>query len=229
MPQNRKRSHSGAEGENRTRMTLRSADFESAVSTNSTTPALRGPSINRAMNFCSSCGARVELRIPEGDHLQRRVCLACGTIHYENPKLVAGCVPEHEGKILLCRRAIEPRRGYWTIPAGFMENEETLQQAAARECWEEAVARVEIGGLCAVVHVLHAHQVHVMFRASLAEPAYGVGVESLEVMLCAESEIPWPEIAFPSVAFALQKYLEDRAAGTPGLHFTTIDQRLARP
>ena len=207
-------------------MTLRSADFESAVSTNSTTPAVRGASINRVMNFCSSCGARVALRIPDGDHLERHVCPACSTIHYENPKLVAGCVPEYDGRILLCRRAIEPRRGYWTIPAGFMENEETLQQAAARECWEEALARVEIGSLCAIVHVLHAHQVHVMFRAILAEPSYGVGVESLEVMLCAEAEIPWPEIAFPSVAFALRKYLEDRSAAAQGLHFTTIDMRL---
>ncbi len=207
-------------------MTLRSADFESAVSTNSTTPAVRETSIKRAMNFCSSCGARVALRIPEGDHLQRQVCTACGTVHYENPKLVAGCVPEHAGRILLCRRAIEPRRGFWTIPAGFMEYEETLQQAAARECREEALACVEVGGLLAVVHVLHAHQVHVMFRAALAEPAYGVGVESLEVMLCTEAEIPWAEIAFPSVAFALRKYFEDRAAGTEGLHFKTIDMRL---
>jgi len=187
---------------------------------------VRGASINRVMNFCSSCGARVALRIPDGDHLERHVCPACSTIHYENPKLVAGCVPEYDGRILLCRRAIEPRRGYWTIPAGFMENEETLQQAAARECWEEALARVEIGSLCAIVHVLHAHQVHVMFRAILAEPSYGVGVESLEVMLCAEAEIPWPEIAFPSVAFALRKYLEDRSAAAQGLHFTTIDMRL---
>jgi ADP-ribose pyrophosphatase YjhB (NUDIX family) len=207
-------------------MTLRSADFESAVSTNSTTPAVRGASINRAMKFCSSCGARVVLQIPDGDHLQRQVCTACGTIHYENPKLVAGCVPEHEGRILLCRRAIEPRRGYWTIPAGFMENEETLQQAAARECWEEALARVEIGSLCAIVHVLHAHQVHVMFRAMLAGPDYGVGVESLEVMLCEEAEIPWPEIAFPSVEFGLRRFLADRAAGTRDLHFKTIDMRL---
>ncbi len=178
------------------------------------------------MNFCPHCGAHVALRVPEGDHLPRHVCPACGTIHYQNPKLVAGCVPELEGRILLCRRAIEPRRGYWTIPAGFMENDETLQQAAARECWEEALARVEIGGICAIVHVLHARQVHVMFRAELVEPAYGVGVESLEVRLCAESDIPWAEMAFPSVAFALGKYFEDRAAGRPGLHFTTIDRRL---
>ena len=165
------------------------------------------------------------MRVPDGDHLPRHVCPACGTIHYENPKLIAGCVPEHDGRILLCRRAIEPRRGFWTIPAGFMENGETLQQAAARECWEEALARVEIGGIVAIVHVLHARQVHVMFRAVLAEPSYGVGVESLDVRLCTEAEIPWPEIAFPSVAFALGSYLKDRAAGTPGLHFTTIDER----
>ena len=179
------------------------------------------------MNFCSNCGARLALSVPEGDHLPRHVCAACGTVHYENPKLIAGCVPEHGGRILLCRRAIEPRRGYWTIPAGFMENDETLQQAAARECWEEALARVEIGGLCAIVHVLHARQVHVMFRAVLAEPSYGIGVESLEVQLCSAAEIPWAEIAFPSVAFTLGKYLEDRAAGTQELHFTTIDRRPA--
>jgi len=179
------------------------------------------------MNFCPGCGARVTVRVPEGDHLPRQVCTGCGAIHYENPKLVAGCVAEHAGRILLCRRAIEPRRGYWTIPAGFMENDETLQQAAARECWEEALAQVEIGGLCAIVHVLHAHQVHVMFRATLAESSYGVGVESLEVRLCAEAEIPWAEIAFPSVAFALGKYLEDRTAGMQDLHFTTIDRRVS--
>ncbi|HEY5559645.1 MAG TPA: NUDIX hydrolase [Steroidobacteraceae bacterium] len=175
------------------------------------------------MNFCPNCATPLERRIPDGDHLPRFVCPACGAIHYQNPKLVAGCVPEHDGRILLCRRAIEPRRGFWTIPAGFMENGETLQQAAARECHEEALARVEIGGLCAIVHVLHAHQVHVMFRARLTDPSFGVGVESLEVKLCAEAELPWPDIAFPSVAFALRRYLEDRAAGSSDLHFKTIE------
>jgi ADP-ribose pyrophosphatase YjhB (NUDIX family) len=179
------------------------------------------------MNFCPNCGAGIERRIPEGDHLPRFVCTACGTVHYQNPKLIAGCVPEIDGRILLCRRAIEPRRGYWTVPAGFMENDETLQQAAARECWEEALARVEIGSPCAVVHVLHARQVHVMFRARLAAPGFGVGVESLEVRVVTADEIPWPEIAFPSVVFTLRRYLEDRAAGRNELHFTTIDQRPA--
>src|SRR5579871_1967361 len=162
------------------------------------------------MNFCNQCGANVELRIPPGDLLPRHVCDACGTIHYQNPRLVVGCVPEHEGKILLCRRAIEPRRGYWTVPAGFMENGETLQQAAARESFEEALARVEVGSLLSVVHVLHAHQVHVFFRAVLREPAFGAGAESLDVALVAPQDIPWADIAFPSTDFTLRRYLEDR-------------------
>jgi ADP-ribose pyrophosphatase YjhB (NUDIX family) len=176
------------------------------------------------MNFCPSCGARVARRIPEGDHLPRDVCESCQAIHYENPKLVAGCVPESGGLILLCRRAIEPRRGYWTVPAGFMENGETLQQAAARECHEEALARVEIQDPCAIVHVLHAHQVHVLFRAVLADGSYGIGVESLEVGLYDERDIPWPEIAFPSVEFTLRRYFEDRTRGERGLHFKTFER-----
>jgi len=178
------------------------------------------------MNFCNQCGARVEFRIPAGDHLARHVCDACGTIHYQNPRLVVGCVPVHEGKILLCRRAIEPRRGYWTVPAGFMENGETLQQAAARESFEEALARVEVGSLLSIVHVLHAHQVHVFFRAALQEPKYGVGAESLDVALVAPAEIPWPDIAFPSTEFTLRRYLEDRAAGRESHYFTEFDRRL---
>lgn len=174
------------------------------------------------MKFCPSCGAQVARRVPEGDHLPRSVCTACGTVHYRNPKLIAGCVPEHEGRILVCRRAIEPRRGFWTIPAGFMEIGETLQQAAARECEEEALARVEVGSPCAIVHVLHAEQVHVMFRARLADPAFGVGPESLETMLVDERDIPWPELAFASVEFCLRRYLADRAAGRADLHFHTI-------
>jgi len=177
------------------------------------------------MNFCSQCGQPVSLLVPEGDHLPRHVCTACGTVHYQNPKIVAGCVPEHEGRILLCRRAIEPRRGYWTIPAGFMENGETTQDAARRESIEEALADVEIGSLLAVVHVLHADQVHVMFRARLPKPEFGAGAESLEVMLYDEDSIPWRDIAFRSVEFALRRYLEDRRAGREQHHFTAIDLR----
>jgi len=181
------------------------------------------------MKYCSECGAPVALRVPPGDHLPRHVCDACGTIHYQNPRLVVGCVPAHEGRILLCRRAIEPRLGYWTVPAGFMENGETLQQGAARESHEEALAQVEIGSLLAVVHVPHARQVHVFFRAALRAPEYGAGAESLEVALVAAADIPWSELAFPSTEFALQRYLEDRAAGREPHHFTTIDRRLKHP
>lgn len=178
------------------------------------------------MNFCSQCGARLELRVPPGDHLARHVCDACGTIHYQNPRLVVGCVPEHQGRILLCRRAIEPRRGFWTVPAGFFENDETLQQGAARESREEALAEVEIGSLLSVVHVLHARQVHVFFRATLLEPKFGAGPESLEVQLLGPAEIPWADLAFPSTEFSLRRYLEDRAAGVESHHFASLDRRL---
>jgi len=167
----------------------------------------------------------VAVTIPDGDHLPRHVCGDCGTIHYQNPKLVVGCVAEYQGKILLCRRAIEPRIGFWTVPAGFMENGESLQTAAARESMEEALARVEIGSLLAVVHVLHAQQVHVMFRARLLDPNVGAGPESIEVGLFDEAEIPWSEVAFRSVDFALRRYLEDRRVGSDQLHFHDVDLR----
>ena len=177
------------------------------------------------MKFCSSCGKSVTLRTPDGDHLPRYVCDACGAVHYQNPKLVVGCVPEFEGRILICKRAIEPRYGFWTIPAGFMENGETTQEGARRETREEALAEVEIGSLLAVVHVLHADQVHVMFRARMREPHFGATPESLEVRLCDESEIPWNDIAFRSVDFALRRYFEDRRRGVEGHHFTALDYR----
>ena len=177
------------------------------------------------MKFCCHCGQAVALRTPPGDHLPRHVCEACGSVHYQNPKLVVGCVVEHDRQVLLCRRAIEPRLGYWTIPAGFMENGETTQQGAQRETLEEACAQVEIGSLLAVVHVLHADQVHVMFRARMHEPRFGATAESLEVGLYEESEIPWSEIAFRSVDFALRRYFDDRRRGVEQHHFEVLDFR----
>ena len=174
------------------------------------------------MKFCSQCGHPVVHKVPPGDNLPRHVCEACDTIHYQNPRMVVGCVPEHQGRILLCKRAIEPRAGFWTVPAGFMENGETLQAAAAREALEEALARVDIGSLFAVVNVTHAHQVHFMFRARLLGGRFGVGEESLEVDLFEAGEIPWQEIAFPSVEFALHRYLDDETAGRVGLHLTEV-------
>jgi ADP-ribose pyrophosphatase YjhB (NUDIX family) len=178
------------------------------------------------MKFCPSCGQPVEMRIPPGDNLPRAVCTACGSIHYDNPRLVVGCVPEWEGRILLCQRAIEPRRGYWTTPAGFMENGETLQGAAARESFEEAQARVEIGSLLSITHVLHAHQVHVNFRGRMLDGSFGAGSESLQVGLYDEADIPWQDIAFPSIEFALRSYLDDRRRATEAVHFSDINRSL---
>jgi ADP-ribose pyrophosphatase YjhB (NUDIX family) len=174
------------------------------------------------MNFCTDCGRRVELRVPDGDSLPRHVCTHCGKVHYVNPLVVVGCVPESGERILLCRRAIEPRKGYWTIPAGFMEVGESMPEGAARETMEEARARVEIRDLFAVVDVIRARQVHVMYRATLLDGGFSAGDESLEVELFREEDIPWDEIAFPSVRFALEKFLEDRAAGVERLHTVVL-------
>ncbi|HEX5803418.1 MAG TPA: NUDIX hydrolase [Azospira sp.] len=174
------------------------------------------------MNFCSHCGAAVELAIPPGDTLPRHICTRCGTIHYQNPRMVIGCIAEWEGRILLCRRAIEPRYGLWTLPAGFMENNETTAAAAIRETQEEACAEVEIGKLFALVNIPHIHQVHMFYTARLIGGRYGAGSESLESALFAEDEIPWPQLAFRSVSFALQAWLDDRKRGTFGLHTTDL-------
>jgi ADP-ribose pyrophosphatase YjhB (NUDIX family) len=181
------------------------------------------------MKFCSNCGAQVTREIPPGDHLIRYCCHSCDTVHYQNPKLIVGCVATFGEHLLLCRRAIEPRRGFWTVPAGFMENGETLQQGAARECYEEALARVEIGSLLAVAHVLSAQQVHVFFRATMTDAAHSSGPESLETALVLPSAIPWEELAFPSTEFALRRYLSDLASGRELHHFATLERRLEQP
>lgn len=174
------------------------------------------------MNYCSGCGARVTLRVPDGDSLPRHICDECGAIHYENPRVVVGCIVEAGDRILLCRRAIEPRYGCWTAPAGFMENNETLREGAARETLEEAMAHVEVGDLCAIVDVVRAKQVHMMFRATLIGDRFDAGHETLEAKLFAEEEIPWSEIAFPSVRFSLETWLEDRRTGQTRLHETAF-------
>ncbi len=170
------------------------------------------------MNFCSDCGAPVSLAVPPGDTLQRHVCIKCGTIHYQNPRMVVGCIAEWEGSILLCRRAIEPRYGFWTLPAGFMENNETTGAAAARETLEEACAEVEIDRLFALVNIPHIHQVHLFYTARLVGGQFGAGVESLESRLFGEAEIPWKDMAFRSVSFALRAWFDDRSRGSFGLH-----------
>lgn len=176
------------------------------------------------MKYCSNCSATVELLIPEGDSLPRYVCTTCNIIHYQNPKMVVGCIPEWEDKILLCRRAIEPRLGWWTLPAGFMENNETLEQAAARETLEEANARVEIGNLYAIYSLPHISQVYLLFRARLLDLDFKPGIESLEVKLLSENEIPWEEMAFRVIHDPLMQYFKERKLGKLGFHKGIIDR-----
>lgn len=165
------------------------------------------------MKYCSLCGHEVVLRVPDGDSRARHVCPACQAVHYQNPKIICGCLPVWQDQVLLCRRAIEPRHGLWTLPAGFMENGETLQQGAARETWEEAAAQVNIGELYAVFNIPHISQVYMMFRAELVDGVFGVGPESLESRLFREDEIPWQELAFPSIAKTLRYWFADRQTG----------------
>lgn len=170
------------------------------------------------IKFCTQCASPVSLRVPAGDTLPRQVCTRCGHIHYENPRLVVGCVATWDERILLCRRAIEPRYGFWTLPAGFMENGETTAEAAARETLEEACADVSVGEPFAMVNIPHINQVHLFYRGHLPAPDFGAGDESLETALFAESDIPWDELAFRSVSLCLKRYFEDRSKGHFGFH-----------
>ena len=182
------------------------------------------------MKFCSNCGSSVlGQRIPDGDTLPRWVCGNCGTIHYQNPKVVVGCLPDWEGRVLLCRRAIDPRHGLWTLPAGFLENGETLAAGAARETVEEARAQVEVGALYTVISLPHISQIYVMFRARLLDLSFGPGPESLEVRLFDEAEIPWSEIAFRTIARTLRLYFLDRKLGEFPTHVSALERRAPRP
>lgn len=181
------------------------------------------------MKFCSYCGsASLAQRIPEGDTLLRYVCGNCGAVHYQNPKTVVGCLPEWQGRILLCKRAIEPRYGLWTLPAGFLENGETLEAGALRETVEEAHARVEIGALYTVISLPDINQIYMMFRAQLRDLEFGAGSESLEVRLFAEDVIPWGDIAFRTIARTLRNYFLDRKLGAFPLHVSALHKRSPR-
>lgn len=170
------------------------------------------------MNFCSQCGNPVTLRIPPGDNLPRHICVECATIHYQNPKIVVGAVAAWGDRVLLCRRAIEPRHGYWTLPAGFMENGESTADAAARETLEEACARIEIDALFSVLSIPHISQVHMLYRGRLIEQSFAPGEESLEVALFAEADIPWDQLAFRTISRTLKLYFEDRRKGQFEIH-----------
>jgi ADP-ribose pyrophosphatase YjhB (NUDIX family) len=182
------------------------------------------------MNFCSHCGSsRLEFRVPQGDTLPRFVCANCGTIHYQNPKVVVGCLPEWQRRVLLCKRAIEPRYGLWTLPAGFLENAETIGDGAVRETIEEANARVELGELYTVINLPHISQIYMMFRARLVDLDFGPGPESLEVRLFDEEDIPWGQLAFRTIGRTLRRYFLDRKLGNFSLHLSTLQRRPVPP
>ncbi|GAA0791205.1 NUDIX hydrolase [Marinobacterium sediminicola] len=167
------------------------------------------------MKYCSCCGSPVSLKIPAGDNRERHVCDHCGQIHYQNPRIISGCLPVHGDKVLLCRRAIEPRYGYWTLPAGYMENGETTEEAALRETREEARAEVVLRQLYTLTSIIHVNQVQLIYLADLPEPRFGSSEETLETRLFSEEEIPWDRLAFTTIRNALRFYFADRAGKEP--------------
>ena len=166
------------------------------------------------MKYCSQCGSdKLRFDIPQGDNRPRYWCPDCGAIHYQNPRIVVGALPVWEGRILLCKRAIQPREGFWTLPAGYMENGETLQEGAARETWEEACATVDIKDLYTVFNLPHIYQVYVFFLGELVDGKYGVGDESSDAGLFLPEDIPWDQLAFPTINRTLKFYLQDLKSG----------------
>jgi|TARA_B110000196_G_scaffold240991_1_gene209512 ADP-ribose pyrophosphatase YjhB (NUDIX family) len=177
------------------------------------------------MKFCSSCGSSVTQKIPEGDNRLRYVCESCDEIHYQNPRVIAGILPIYNDQILLCKRSIEPRIGYWTLPAGFLENGESTLEGALRECVEESLAEVINPELYAIFDIPQIHQVYIFYRAKLETPFFGPTSESSEVALFSEADIPWDKLAFPMVEVTLDHYFEDRKKG----NFKVIREDIRRP
>jgi ADP-ribose pyrophosphatase YjhB (NUDIX family) len=174
------------------------------------------------IRHCRQCGEAVTYRLPDdGDTKERAICQACSTVHYENPLNVVGTVPHWGDKVLLCKRNIEPRWGKWTLPAGFMELNETTAEGAARETQEEAGAHFEMQGLFTLLNVARVGQVHLFYRARLTSESFDPGFETIEARLFSEEEIPWDEIAFRTVKETLEHYFADRRAGSFGIH--TLD------
>lgn len=182
------------------------------------------------MKFCSQCGNPVSQKVPEGDNRLRHVCDHCQTIHYQNPRIVAGCLPVWGRRVLLCRRAIHPRYGFWTLPAGFMENNETTAEAAIRETEEEAGANIELGKLFTLLNVARVHQVHMFYLATLVDLDFAPGEESLDVQMFSEAEIPWDDLAFPTIRTTLELFFADRVkmreGGGYGFHTQDITNNM---
>lgn len=176
------------------------------------------------IKYCTQCGQPTHAQYPEHDHLIRQICTVCHYIHYENPKIVAGALVIEQDKILLCRRAIEPSYGYWTLPAGYLEIGESIQQGAMRECWEEAEAKINIEQLYCIYNILHVGHIYMLFKAKLSDGIFGIGTESLESRLFDIDEIPWQDLAFPSIERTLQHYINDVQQGKFLLHIEDFDR-----
>ncbi len=176
------------------------------------------------IKFCTHCGKPVSMVIPEGDNRERHVCLDCGEIQYQNPKIITGCIPIWQDKILICKRAIEPRYGTWTIPAGFMENDETIEQGAIRETYEEALAEVSGLQLFQIFNLTRVNQIYILFLANLANDTdFGAGPESLDVKLVDEDQIPWQGISFRVIEHTLRRYLRERVNGSFSVSMDSMD------
>ncbi|RJS92346.1 NUDIX hydrolase [Salinisphaera sp. Q1T1-3] len=175
------------------------------------------------MRFCPNCGAPTEYRIPEGDDRKRNVCTATGEIFYDNPRNVVGCIVEYDGAILMCRRAIEPRRDFWTLPAGFLELDETTAEGAVRETFEETGVTVTDPQLFSMLDVPHIGQVHMFFTATLIGERMPAGPESSEVAFVDPAAIDWAQLAFPTIHRTLERYVDDRRRGHNGLHVERLD------
>jgi ADP-ribose pyrophosphatase YjhB (NUDIX family) len=176
----------------------------------------------RSIKHCKACGSPVRYVMPADDNRDRATCTVCATVHYENPLNVVGTLPVWQDKVLLCRRNIEPRHGFWTLPAGFMELGETTEQGAIRETIEEAGANIELQGLYTLLNVVRVGQLHLFYRARLLDTDFAPGPETIETQLFAEDEIPWDDLAFRTVRETLKRFFEDRRAGQFGLHCADI-------
>ncbi|GAB6146299.1 NUDIX hydrolase [Desulfocicer niacini] len=174
------------------------------------------------INFCSSCGGTMEQAIPEDDEHVRAICTRCGFIHYLNPKMVVGCIPQWGEQVLMCRRNIEPGKGKWTLPAGYLENGETVEEGAARETLEETRARVNITGPCRLFNIPHVNQMYLMFRAELLSKEFGPTSESTHVALFSKENIPWDNIAFSVIRKTLEDFFEDRSQPPGSFKIKTI-------
>lgn len=177
------------------------------------------------MKYCSECGAPVQLRVPKDDDRPRFVCRGCGRIHYENPKVVVGCIPEWEDRILLCRRDIEPRKGFWTLPAGYLENGESVVEGARRETLEESGAVMATLEPYMLIDIVYIHQVYLMFRGKMQTPRFQPTPESAEVVLMREDRIPWDRIAFRAIEMTLRYYFKDRVTGSFPFRMRAIEER----